>query len=189
MFFCFYFFRAASVAYGGSQARDPIGATCAGHTHGHSNAGSRLHLWPTPQTCQCSILNLLSKARDRTCNLSLAGLVSAAQQELPITAVVEFEINWRVWHIRSTEYESLLLLYHKRSSESFSMLCFNGMLSILIDSWIKTWLFIFFAKVPVLIVPFVAQQVTNPTGIHKDVGLIPGLHQWVKDMALLQTAT
>ena len=32
----------------------------------------------------------------------------------------------------------------------------------------------------------VAQQVTNPTSIHEDVGLIPGLSQWVKDHALLQ---
>ena len=29
-------------------------------------------------------------------------------------------------------------------------------------------------------VPVVAQQVTNPTSIHEDVGSIPGLTQWVK---------
>ena len=28
-----------------------------------------------------------------------------------------------------------------------------------------------------------AQQVTNPTSIHEDVGLIPSLAQWVKDLA------
>ena len=35
------------------------------------------------------------------------------------------------------------------------------------------------------VVSIVAQWLTNPTSIHKDVCLIPGLSQWVKDLALL----
>ena len=30
-----------------------------------------------------------------------------------------------------------------------------------------------------------AQLSTNPTSIHEDMGLIPGLTQWVKDLVLL----
>ena len=38
-------------------------------------------------------------------------------------------------------------------------------------------------------VPIVAQWVKNPQPtVHKDVGLIPGLTQWVKDPALPQAA-
>ena len=40
----FVFFRAARVAYGGSQARGQIGAVAASLRHGHTNARSDLHL-------------------------------------------------------------------------------------------------------------------------------------------------
>ena len=50
LFFVFVFlFRADLVAYGGSQARGPIGAVAAGLHQGHSKAGSEPHLQPTPQ--------------------------------------------------------------------------------------------------------------------------------------------
>ena len=43
------FFRATSAAYGGSQARGPIGAVAAGLHYSYSNVRSKPHLWPTPQ--------------------------------------------------------------------------------------------------------------------------------------------
>ena len=48
-FFGLFFFRAAPVAYGGSQARGLIRAVAASLRQSHSNARSELPLWPTPQ--------------------------------------------------------------------------------------------------------------------------------------------
>ena len=41
--------RAALEAYGGSQARGPIGAVATCLHHSHSNTSSELHLQPIPQ--------------------------------------------------------------------------------------------------------------------------------------------
>ena len=48
-FFFFFLFRASLVAYGGSQARSPIGTTVAGLHHSHSDIRSELRLQPIPQ--------------------------------------------------------------------------------------------------------------------------------------------
>ena len=32
--------------------------------------------------------------------------------------------------------------------------------------------------------PIVIHQLPNPTSVHEDVGLIPSLDQWIKDLAL-----
>jgi len=45
----FAFSRAAPMAYGGSQARGPIGAVATGLHPSHSNTGSEPCLRPTPQ--------------------------------------------------------------------------------------------------------------------------------------------
>ena len=42
--FYFLLFRAATLEYGGSQARGRIGATAGSLSHSHSNAGSELFL-------------------------------------------------------------------------------------------------------------------------------------------------
>ena len=63
-FLSFVFFRAAPMAYGGSLASGPIGATAAGLHHSHSDTGSKLHLQPTPQLMTTPDPNALSEARE-----------------------------------------------------------------------------------------------------------------------------
>ena len=68
-FFFFPFLGPHSQAYGGSQARDLIGAVAPGLHHSHSNAGSEPICDLHHSSQQCWILNPLLKARDRTRNL------------------------------------------------------------------------------------------------------------------------
>ena len=49
IYFVFCLFRAAPAAYGGSQAKGPIGAVAAGLHHSHSHIRSEPRLRPTPQ--------------------------------------------------------------------------------------------------------------------------------------------
>ena len=48
-FFLFFFFFCFLVAYGSSQTRSQIRVAAASLYHNHSNIGSELHLWRTPQ--------------------------------------------------------------------------------------------------------------------------------------------
>ena len=48
-FFFLLFLWASPTAYGGSQARGPIGAVATGLRQSHSNVGSEPRLQPTPQ--------------------------------------------------------------------------------------------------------------------------------------------
>ena len=48
-FFFFCLFRAAPTAYGGSQARGPVGAVATSLHHSHSHTGSEQRLQPTLQ--------------------------------------------------------------------------------------------------------------------------------------------
>ena len=56
-----FLFRAAPVAYESSQSRGWIRATASSLCHSHSNAGSKLHLWPRPQLMAMELLNPLSQ--------------------------------------------------------------------------------------------------------------------------------
>ena len=60
---------AVPVAYGGSQARAPVGAVAASLCHSHSNIRSEPVCDLHHSSGQRRILNLLSEARDRTHNL------------------------------------------------------------------------------------------------------------------------
>ena len=73
--FVFAISRAASAAYGDSQARGQIVAVATGLSQSHSNLGSEPCLQPTPQLTECQILNPLSKARDRTRNIMVPSCI------------------------------------------------------------------------------------------------------------------
>ena len=71
----FWFFRAAPVAYGSSQARGLMGAIAAGLRHRHSNTDLS-HVFDLHHSSwQCRTLNPLSKAEDRNLNLMVPSQV------------------------------------------------------------------------------------------------------------------
>ena len=70
-FLVFRSFRAAPEACGGSQARGLIRVVATSLHYSYRNMGAEPCVQPTPQ-----LLNPLSKARDRTCNLMVPTQIS-----------------------------------------------------------------------------------------------------------------
>ena len=67
-------FRAAPMAYGGSQARGWIWAVAAGLRYSHSNTGSQPCLWTRSQL-NAGSFNPMSKTRDQTCVLMVTSQI------------------------------------------------------------------------------------------------------------------
>ena len=106
IFFFFCPFRATPEACGGSQTRGQIGATAAGPHHSHSNARSKLRLWPTHSSQQHGILNPLSEARDWTRNLMAPSQICfcCATIETPRECTFKSNICGKFIHGKVTRY-------------------------------------------------------------------------------------
>ena len=98
--FFFLLFRAKLAAYGGSQARGPIGAVATGlcYSHSHSNARSEL-CYLHHSSGQCRILNPLKSGIKPACLWILVRFVSAEPwqelQNISILSVVTVSLIYR----------------------------------------------------------------------------------------------
>ena len=74
-FFCHFVFGATPVAYGGSQARGPIGAVATANATATAMPDLRQVCDLQHSSLQCWILNPLSKVRDQTLNLMVSSWI------------------------------------------------------------------------------------------------------------------
>ena len=129
LFLCFLLFRAAHSAYGSPQARGQLRAVAGSLHHSHSNVGSELCLWPTPQLRQCQILNPLSEARDRTHVLMDTSWVTTEPWwELCISAIDTKKNSLWFWcwvEIREAWYQMFTVCTYY-SEEYFTISCVHS---------------------------------------------------------------
>ena len=119
-FFFFFFFRATLLAYGGSQARGRIRAVALAYARA-TEAPDPSHICKSHHSSQQrQILNPLSEARDRTCNLKVPSWIHfhwATTGTLGYSILMEV-FNWYANNVNTSIYditiEFFFFFYHLR---------------------------------------------------------------------------
>ena len=164
------------MAYGGSQARGQIGAPAASLCQSHSNDRSKTSS-VTYTTARSNARSLTYWARlgiKPATSWFLVGFVSPAPRWELLDLIKMKTFGILLWHSRLR-----IWCCHCRSrghSVAYVWSLAWGLphaLGVARRKKLKT-----FGD------PVVAQWLTNPTSIHEDVGSIPGLAQWVKNLAV-----
>ena len=96
--FIYLFFRAAPMAYGGSQARGWLRAAAANLYHSHSNMGSELHLWHIPQLTAMPdpLIHWARSGIQPTYSWILVRFVTTDSQWELLTFLFKLRYNWPI---------------------------------------------------------------------------------------------